>query len=328
MSRPRQPAAALLVLLLAGCGGSAPPAAGPDTQPASAPCLSAACGELVRLVAIPDAENLRFLSDGRLVVSGGRNVYEITGSLASGFSARPLSAEDCNFTGLAVSGGRLYANCADGRLFSGPLSGALVLAPTGVIAGACLLNGLEAGPDGALYAVDAPLSPACATQAPRIVRLRVDADGAVVEQQDWLVGSPGGGLAFGTDNVLRFPNGLTREGSRFFGTDGGSVYAVDWQPDGSAGQVVPLHFAGSVLDDLSTADAGLLVADYGGGRILLLDRDGGVVDAGEALFESPSAVRLGQPPLFEPGDLLVTEKGVIGDPDGPSGNVLSLLRRR
>ncbi len=325
MSAYRRLAALAVLSAATACGNAPAPAGG---EPGAAPCLRSDCGELIRLVPIPDAENLRFLPDGRLIVSGGQNVYEISGSLAEGYSARPLSSENCNFTGLAVNGGRLYANCADGRLFSAPLSGDLALAPTGAIAGACLLNGLATGPDGALYAVDSPLAPDCTAQDPRILRLLVDDAGAIVAQQDWLVGSPAGGLAFGTDNVLRFPNGLAVDGDRFYGTDGGSVYRVVRQADGSAGELQPLHFAGSVLDDLSLVPSGLLVADFGGGRILRLDADGRLVEAGEALFESPSAVRLGQGPLFEPGDVLVTEKGVIGDTDGPAGNVLSLLRRR
>ena len=45
-------------------------------------------------------------------------------------------------------------------------------------------------------------------------------------------------------------------------------------------------------------------------------------------FESPSQVSLGQPPLFAATDVLVTEKGLIGENDSTNGNVLSVFRPR
>ena len=45
-------------------------------------------------------------------------------------------------------------------------------------------------------------------------------------------------------------------------------------------------------------------------------------------FQLPSSVKVGRPPLFEPTDLVVTEKGVVGvSQTGPLfGNALSVYR--
>ena len=319
-----------LLIALTGCRDGDRSATANEAPASQGLCVASDCGEAIPLVTIPDAENILFLDDGRLIVSGGRNVYEITGSLAAGFEARPLSAQDCGFTGLAARYGHLYAVCGESRLFVAPLDAALALAPVFEFADACIPNGTVFGPDGHLYVVDEPLNPACGDELPKIMRLRIDpAQPTVVQAQEtWLAGSTLGGLAFGTDTVMRFPTGLAIEGNRFWATDGGSVFYVDWQPDGQAGEIVPVFFEPTAHDDLSITDGTLLVTDFFGGRILQLATDGRVLQAtAEASFASPSAVMRGQPPLFSSDDILVTEKGVLQDPDGPVGNLLTLFRR-
>jgi hypothetical protein len=71
----------------------------------------------------------------------------------------------------------------------------------------------------------------------------------------------------------------------------------------------------------------LLTTDFFAGRLLLLAQDGRLLqETDRLLFVSPSSAKLGRPPLFEPGDIVVTETGVLGDQSLPVDK-LSLFRR-
>lgn len=312
-----------------GSGGNGGPIRAADL------CVNNGCGEAVQLIAIPDAENLLFAPDGRLFVSGGQNVYEITKTADGSFTATPLSAQTCSFTGLAIRGDILYAVGCDNQLLAGALTARPALEPIFAFEGTCIANGMALGPDDRLYVVDEPLVSMqiqnCLPGDPKIVRLTLDPSDPlrVTQQETWVQGSPNGLLFLGLDNILRVPNGLVRDGNIFYATDGGSVFSVELQPDGRAGPVTPLFFEPTAHDDLGLGGIdGLLVTDFFKGRILLLSRDGRLLQETDAFtFTAASAVRLGQPPMFQPTDILVTDKGVIGDNNLPI-DFLTLFRRR
>ncbi len=321
------PAVALCALLL-GCSSGGRPDAETDTAAADL-CVSSSCGEVIELVGIPDAENIHFTPEGRLFVTGGSNVYEIiqTGELS--YEALPLSTAGCSFTGMAQKQDTLYVVCGDGRLLAAPLDDVQSLDVIFTMQGMCIANGTALGPDGNLYVVDEPLNPTCLPPEPKIVRLRIDpADPmTIIEQELWLSGSALGTLPFGLGTDSRFPNGLAVRGSRFYGTDGGSIFAVDLQDDGTAGPVIPLFFEATAHDDLSLAGETLLVTDFAAGRILQLSLDGDLLQETAPLtFDFPSAVQLARPPMFRPDDILVTEKGLLLEQNLPI-DVLSLFRR-
>jgi hypothetical protein len=104
-------------------------------------------------------------------------------------------------------------------------------------------------------------------------------------------------------------NGLVRDGNTFYSTDGGTVFYVELQPDGSAGPVTPLFFEANAHDDPGLAGSdGLLVSDFFFGRILRLSRQGELLqETDRGTFTGISAVRLGQPPMFQSTDILVTD---------------------
>ena len=324
--------AVLLACVLAGCESSGVES-GTTTPTPSIPvptalCVSSDCGEKVVLLDFPSAENLTFSPDGRLFVSGGLGVFEVTRDAAGAFHATDIAPGCGGGLGLATHRGQLYAICSGQRLFAGALTTTPQLGEVFQLSGMCISNGMAVGADGNLYVVDEPLN--FCVPDPKVVRLTLDpADPLrVLSQETWVQGSPLGQLHLGLDNVLRFPNGLQARGNRFFGTDGGSLYSVDLLPDGRAGPVTPIHFEVAIRDDLGIAGDDLLVTDFATGRIQLISQAGVALQATErGLFSSPSSIRLGQPPMFAPGDILVTETGVLTDNRLPLDR-LSLFRRK
>lgn len=320
MSLLRTPALLLTLLALTGCdGGSA--ASNGSSNPAAPLCVSSSCGSKTRLVTIPDAENILFTPAGRLFVSGGTNVFEI-GKSSSSYSATPLLAGSCNFTGLALRGEVLYANCFDGQLYAARLTAQPQLVPIHSL-GLASPNGLATGPDGELYVVNGPLA-TNALPLPKIVRLKLDASDPmkVLEQTDWLT----------LDLLLSQPNGVQIRGRTLYFSESsaptqGRIRSVPIDADGSPGTVQTFTSFNSLPDDFSLAGDGLLATYFSGGQIALFDASGTLVSATDAMsFESPSQARLGQPPLFATTDILVTEKGLLGENDSTIGNVLSVFR--
>jgi hypothetical protein len=295
-------------------------------------CVSSGCGERTVLLDIPSAENLIFSPEGRLFVSAGTGLYEITQDAQGAFAANLIAPG--GFTGLAIIGDVLYVNSGSGALYAARLEPTMTLTQIFTIEGMCISNGMTEGPDGNLYVVDEPLTinpPAnCLPPDPKVVRVNVDPNDPfhVLGQEVWIQGSPLGQLHLNLDNVLRFPNGLQRRGNTFFGTDGGSVYRVELQPDGSAAGVESIFFEPTAHDDLGIAGDALVVTDFFTGRILLVSQDGELLqETDRFLFSFPSSARLGRPPMFRPDDVVVTETGVLGDNSLPIDH-LSVFRRR
>lgn len=320
----------LLVATLAACNAdNAGEPAAPPPPPAADLCVSSECGERIELADIPDAENILFADDGRLFVSGGQNVYEVARDAQGTYTATPLSEAPCNFTGMTITRGHLYASCSDSRFFAAPYGPAIALTEIFRFDGMCIPNGTATGPDGRIYVVDEPLT--CSEVDPKIVALTLAPDDPmrVLQQDLWKAGAPTGTMYAGQGNVMRFPNGLVRDGNTFYATDGGTVFSVGVADDGAAGEIVPLFFEPTAHDDLALAgDDGLLVTDFFAGRIVLLSREGELLQATlPGTFAEPSSVRLGRPPMFEPTDILVTDKGVIGEHSAPIDK-LYLFRRK
>ena len=78
----------------------------------------AGCTPKQPVLDLPEAENLHFTPDGRLIASG-KGIYEIV--LRNGqYQAVSLYAGDCGFAGIAQRGDWLYSVCATGAMPSRP----------------------------------------------------------------------------------------------------------------------------------------------------------------------------------------------------------------
>ena len=98
--------------------------------------------------------------------------------------------------------------------------------------------------------------------------------------------------------------------------------------DGSAGTPEVIYEHASVLDDLDVFDDNtLIVSDFTNGRIFLLGKDGSLLSSSPvASFVAASAVMRGTTPLFGPDDILVTDKGLLGERLTSNGNALFVYR--
>jgi hypothetical protein len=96
---------------------------------------------------------------------------------------------------------------------------------------------------------------------------------------------------------------------------------------------VKVYQGATVLDDVWPICGGLAINDYLVGRLIYMapaGLDGNGLPtyrqawaSGPLSLQQPSSVQVGQAPMFSGSDVLVTEKGVIGDESSGYGNRLS-----
>lgn len=290
----------------------------------SSPCFNNACASLQELLTVPDAENMIFSAEGRLFVSGGQSVIEVLKN-GDDFASQTISSGACNFTGLAIARNTLYANCGDGTLWAGTLNKSpMAISPVFNYEGMALANGLTSSADGqTLYAVDGPVATS-ALPSPKIVKLKIAASNPlqIENQTTWL------------DLAGRFPNGIQRRGNLLYFTDSeipslGRLNVVPIQNDGSAGMPLVLATLQSLPDDFSILPDGFAVTYFLTGQVIKLNFLGEQTDGFNPLTFSTgtSQVMQGRPPLFSSTDLLVTEKGILGEQTSPIGNKLTVVRK-
>jgi hypothetical protein len=320
-----------------------------------APLLTA-CLDKDKLVTLPDAENQLFTPDGRLIVTGGTGVFEIRRN-ATGYQADAAVADvngTCNFTGLAQIGDWVFTACQqrpngllggpDNHLLAAkveagqPLHFVQVQRPSpDPMDQFAIPNGLAVTPTGQLLIADYNLFASAA-----VARVAIDFTGPVPRiawlDKNWL------GAAYG----IHHPNGVRVKGHELFVSDvyfvkrfqfdgTGNVPPTIVSPSGNAVKNEVLVYQGTtVLDDIQPYCGGVIINDFLGGRLVYAAPNG--VDAngmptwrvglysGLQSLQQPSSVIVGRAPLFSGFDLLVTEKGVLGEFSSDYGNKLSRVK--
>ena len=115
--------------------------------------------------------------------------------------------------------------------------------------------------------------------------------------------------------------------------DGSLVSHLDRIPllsDGSAGKPQQLYSrALTVLDDIEPFAGGFVLTDFLAGTLIFWDEQRGVYgETPRSTFYGPSALAVGQPPMFTEQQLVVTEKGNFLILDERRGDLLSVYRLR
>ena len=170
---------------------------------------------------------------------------------------------------------------------------------------------------------DGPL-PTSSLPSPKLVKLSLDAADPmkVLSQATWL------------DLQGRFPNGVQRKGNVIYFTESqlpnlGQLSAVQIQADGKAGTPITVVALSTIPDDFSILADGFAVTYFVTGQVVRLGVNGQVISQfSEGTFTTgTSQARQAVPPMFSATDLLVTEKGLLGESFTPIGNRLTLVKK-
>lgn len=314
--------------------------------------------ENIRIIAenIPDPENAFFTDTGRLFFTGGPALYELT---AENGAVRLLNDNYGLYAGIAQHGKWLYVihagintamtavdfseiisrsgihslvqninnNIIEKGVYRADLTATaenMVFKKIFTLKNMFLCNGMAADSDGNLYITDNTMLP-----AGQIVKLTVrNEESAVpdVTQEIWLSSKTG---SYSPNGIVIIKNSLYFTDFLVTSSKQARVKKVPIV-NGKAGTPEIIYSTAGLFDDLDIGiyrnSAVIAVADYPGNSIILInEKDRSVVKLASGRLSSPSSVHFGRGPLFKPGELVVTEKGLLYDYYSAIGNRLSCL---
>ena len=313
------------------------------------------CIQKEELAHVGDAENILVTSDQRLLVSGGDNIYQVFPGTAR--DPEPLfkgnakvGADKCNFTGIAEYGDWVFTSCVQ-RTFLIFTNNHLLAANKNdeqlefkvisALSGSDpydrigLPNGLAFAPDGALLVGDYDFIYKSGV-ARVALSLQGDQPQIISVQKNFV--SP---TAHGVTSV----NGVRVVGDTLYLSDVNTVkrFAFDAQaqvpadivlPDGSERPNGSTMWSGNlaIVDDIMPLCDGVALTSYLSGQLhyvaSYVDTQGEehfpvLYSSPPFGFESPSALAVANiPGVLDGTDLLVTEKGLLGELDSENGNRL------
>ncbi len=279
-----------------------------------------ACTPKQLVVNLPEAENLHFTPEGRLIATG-KGIYEIVKNNGQ-YHALSLYSADCGFAGIAQRGNWLYSTCATGPLWAMKrylLAAELKPDQTPqfqIIREIDLVipNGMAFDPQGRLLLADENL-----LGTGKIVRIQLAANDPthVLSIDTWLDARHG----------VVHPNGIRMDGNAMFITDGGHVKIFQLNALGDVISQRTLFSRVTVFDDLLPACGGAAVADYVSGTVLYVDRNGiKKYESTPQSFPGASSLQIGRAPLFDPYQMVITEKGMLLEGDSRIGDKLVTVR--
>jgi|GEM_PF-733620 len=301
----------------------------------------------------PDAENAFFTDTGRLFVTDGTSISEITNRETVN---RLFTDNRGIFGGIAQSGKWLYVLHATVKnplpamdLNSCIKSGSMVkilLLLTDLLMDKELLraditvpgnpvftsiyklkdvvlpNGMAADAEGNLYVANQTFLPQGA-----IVKLTITGNAQpAVTQETWI----------SYKNGCLSPNGIVIRDTTLYFTDF-SIWSSKPAKvkkvaitNGRPGPVETVYSAASFFDDLDVAmyrnEPQIAVADYLMNSIILINaNDGTKTRLGSGTVANPSSVHFGVAPRFRANELVITEKGILYEMYSSYGNKLSCM---
>lgn len=317
--------------------------------------LTTGCVDKTSITHIGDAENILFTTDGRLIVSGGDNIYQVTGSNGN-YSKRALYLNndgheiECNFTGIAQKDNWVISSCVETKwvIFTNNHLVAANLDDQNIqfkritpnsndpYDSLFLPNGIAFGPSGDLLVADYNMF-----SASGIAKVELDFSGdlpnVVSVEKDFV----------GINHGISSPNGVRVDGDYLFVSDGNAVKRFQFDEAGN----VPTHIEknglteanetlvwqgglATIVDDIMPYCGGVALTSFLGGKIIYVEREVDsqgnesfheLTDTGALAFSSPSSLAVGQPPLFSGYQVLVTEKGLLQETGSDFGNRLSAM---
>lgn len=263
------------------------------------------------LVAIPSAENIRQVTDGRIFITGKDALYRLDQN-EQGFSAIAVAAdEECSyFAGLAELNDWLFFVCAQS---SGLQFKDLKFSEAGYLRAYSLIdesvvtimtlsgfqfpNGLDALPEqDAILIADEDFFVAQGGISKIILDFTSGQPVVADYHHHWI----------GPQQAVYAANGVRVVDDAVFLTDIGFFKRVPLLPVGSPGAAEILFKNLTVLDDFDRYCDGFLITDFVKGRLIYVPDDGADPIISSAGLNSPSAM-LGQPVGFKAGEVLVTE---------------------
>ena len=317
--------------------------------------LASGCVDKQTITHVGDAENILFTDSGRLIVSGGDNIYEVTASSGS-YKTEPLfldgrgNERECNFTGIVQKDNWLISSCVETKwliftnnhlvaanLNESPLRFNQISANSNDPYDSLFLpNGLALAPNQDLLVADYNLF---ATAG--VARISLDFTGnqpQIIDIEKNYVG---------VNHGISTPNGVRVDGNHLFVSDGNAVKRFAFDENGG----VPTHVEknglteanetlvwkgglATIVDDIMPYCGGVAITSYLGGKLIFvkqeLDNEGNerfveLADTGPLAFNSPSSMAVGQAPLFSGYQLMVTEKGLLQETGSNFGNRLSAM---